>query len=230
MFCLSGKGSELSCDIFPPLELDQKYKWEFGLIDFMTYNSIPNIEENINNTLYFGDNDEEIKLPTGSYKIDDINKFITDYLEKNKKNSNIKITITPNNNTLKSQILSSVRINFEKPNSLAKVLGFEEIKFEPNIIHSSTSQVSIIRVDTIRIVCNIVSGSFNNGIENHVIHEFYPAVAPGYKIIEIPKNVIYLPLNTIKIDNISIRLEDQNGSLINFREEIITIRLHLRKQ
>lgn len=230
MFCLSGRGSHLNCDIFPPLELDQKYKWEFGLIDFTTYNSIPNIEENVNNTLYFGDDDEEIKLPTGSYEIDDINKFITDYLEKNKRNSNIKISISPNNNTLRSEIFSNVWINFEKPNSLASVLGFDKIKFEPNITHSSTSQVSIIRVDTIRIVCNIVSGSYNNGIENHVLHEFYPAVAPGYKIIEIPKNVIYLPLNTIKIDNISIRLEDQNGALINFRDEIVTIRLHLRKQ
>ena len=151
MFCLSGRSSALSCDIFPPLELDGKYKWEIALIDLMTYNSIPNIEENVNNVLYYGD-DEEIKLSTGSYEIEDINRYISDYLEKEKKN-NIKISIKANNNTLKSEIFSNVWINFEKPDSLASVLGFQKIKLKPNILHSSTSQVSIIRVDSIRVVC-----------------------------------------------------------------------------
>lgn len=226
MFCLSGKGPELKCDIFPPIELDNNAKWELGLIDFMTYNSIPNVEEGVNNILYF-DNDKKIELPTGSYEISDIAIYINNYLIKNYEY--IQVTIKANNNTLKSEIFSNVQIDFKKPNSLASILGFEECVLEPNKWHSSTLPISIVRVETVRLVCNLISYSFNNGIEGHIIHEFYPTVPPGFKIVEIPTNVIYLPINTSKIHHITVRLEDQKGRPINFRDEIITLRLHLRK-
>lgn len=227
MFCLNGTGSTLNCDIFPPIELDGA--WELGLIDFMTYNSIPNIEEGVNNIFYFGE--EKIVLPTGSYEIEDINEYINDRLPKNQgKKKIIKMLIRANNNTLKSEIYSSVAVDFTKPNSLASVLGFRNIKLEPNKWHTSPSTISIIKTDVIRVVCNIVSGSLKNGVESHILHEFYPTVGPGYKLVEIPTNVIYLPVNTSRLHNITIRLEDQNGNLVNFRGETITLRLHLRRQ
>ena len=192
---------------------------------FVSYNSIPNIEEGINNVLYY-DNDKKIELPTGSYEISDIATYIKEYL----KNENTEITIKANNNTLKSEIFSNVEIDFEKDDSLASILGFEKIKLAPNIWHSSTLPVSIVRVESVRLVCNLISSSYNNGIEGHIIHEFYPTVEPGFKIVEAPANVIYLPVNTSTIHNITVRLEDQEGRLINFRDEIITLRLHLKKQ
>jgi hypothetical protein len=51
----------------------------------------------------------------------------------------------------------------------------------------------------------------------------------GYKIIESPSNVIYLPINTKQLDEIIIKITDQDGNLVNFREEVITVRLHLRR-
>ena len=54
-------------------------------------------------------------------------------------------------------------------------------------------------------------------------------VEPGYKINEVPSDVIYLPINTRIINNISVNIIDQDGKLINFRGETITIRLHLKK-
>lgn len=226
MFCLSGKGSVLTCDIFPPIELSDE-KWELGLIDFMTYHSIPNIEEGINNVLYYG-TDKKIVLPTGSYEISDIATFINDYLIQH--DENVKIIIKANNNTLKSEIYSNVQIDFSKPDSLATILGFETCIINPNKWYSSTLPISIVRVESIRLICNLISGSYNNGIPDHIIHEFYPSVPPGFKIVEKPTNVIYLPVNTSRIHNIVVRLEDQQGRLINFRNEIITLRLYLRKQ
>jgi hypothetical protein len=41
-------------------------------------------------------------------------------------------------------------------------------------------------------------------------------VSPGYKIVEVPGEVIYLPVNTRTIDNLSVRVTHQNGDLINF--------------
>ena len=38
-----------------------------------------------------------------------------------------------------------------------------------------------------------------------------------------------MPISTKVINNIELRLVDQDGDLVNFREEVITVRLHLRK-
>lgn len=179
---------------------------------------------------YFGDNGE-IKLPTGSYEIEDINEYVNEHLPRNegKKKKIVKLLIRANNNTLTSEIYSNVTIDFTKPNSLASLLGFSKVKLEPNIWHVSPSTISIIKTDVVRIVCNIVSGSLKNGVESHILHEFYPTVGPGYKLVEIPTNVVYLPVNTTRLHNITIRLEDQDGKLVNFRQESITLRLHLRR-
>jgi hypothetical protein len=72
----------------------------------------------------------------------------------------------------------------------------------------------------------IVSGSYKNGEKVHVTHEFFPSVPQGYKIIESPLNVIYLPINTKQLNEITIKITDQDGILVNFIEEV---RLHLRR-
>ena len=113
---------------------------------------------------------------------------------------------------------------------MAPLLGFANtIKLEPLKWHSSQSTISIVKTDVIRLVCSAVAGSVKNGRESHILHEFYLTVGPGYKLVESPANVIYLPVNTNRLHNITIRLEDQDGKLISFREETISLRLHIRK-
>jgi hypothetical protein len=86
-----------------------------------------------------------------------------------------------------------------------------------------------MRENMIRIECNIATNSYRNGEPVHIIHSFYPTDPPGYKIVENPRNVIYLPINTRIIHNISLKILDQNGFPVNFRKEVVTVRLHLRK-
>lgn len=50
----------------------------------------------------------------------------------------------------------------------------------------------------------------------------------GYKIVEVPANVIYLPVNAKRLSSITLKITDQEGNLVNFRGETITIRLHLK--
>lgn len=222
MFCLSGKGSVISCDVFPSLDISGG-SYELGLIDLTTYNSIPNIEKGINDKFYYGKSGV-VTLEEGAYEIRDIEKFIIDNIEKG-----VTFSLLANNSTLKAHIKCSEVIHFEKPGSIASLLGFDSIELDANKTHSSNNPVDIIKVNAIKVDCNIVRGSFNNGKEGHVIHEFFPAVAPGFKLVEIPRTVIYLPVTAQRINNITVTLRDQDGDIINLRDEKVNLRLHLRK-
>ena len=61
-----------------------------------------------------------------------------------------------------------------------------------------------------------------------VLYSFYPNVNPGFKIVQQPNNIIYLPLNADFITGIRIQLTDQNGIPIDLQNEIITLRLQLK--
>lgn len=223
MLCLSGKTNVISCDYFPPINVSEG-DWEIGLIDLTTYNSIPNIEEGVNIAIQFG-TDTSIELPTGSYEIEDIAKYVEERVKKPE-----ELKIRANNNTLQSEVYATQIIDFTKPNTIGPLLGFKNVVLDANKWHMSDQPVDILRVNVIRIECNNVRGSFDNGNKSHIIHEFYPTVEPGYKIVEKPSNVIYLPINIKRIHNITLSLKDQTGRSINFRGETINVRLHLRKQ
>lgn len=229
MICITGNSSDLKCTLFPPLDLSSAQEWEMGFLDLMTYNSIPNVEEEINNNLYIG-KDIQISLPTGSYEINDINTYINKEIKKNY--PSVTFELIANNNTLKSEIKCSETMDFTKPANIGPLLGFTtNTVLDANKWHVSPSQVSINKVDVIRITCNIVRGSYRDGIEGHVLHEFYPLVGPGFKIVETPKFPIYLPIfNRNSLTEFNIKLLDQEGRLVNFRGENINLRLHIREK
>lgn len=223
---LSGSSSILTSEYFPPIELPQDYVC--GLVDFQTYNSIPNVEENKNNLFHIGD--EIFMLSTGSYEIDDIARTLEGKLAGLKKKDPYLLALHANNNTLKSEIFSNETVYFDKDGTIGSLLGFSKRVLKPYKLHESDLPVNIIKVNAIIVECNIITGSFINGDKVHTLHEFSPQVGPGYKIMEVPWNVIYLPLNTRRISSITLKLIDQDGDLINFREETITARLHLKPQ
>ena len=191
-------------------------------MDLSTYNSIPNIENNLNDTFYYAD--KSIKIDEGSYEIEDLEKYIIERID-----PGVGFSLKPNNNTLKAEIKCSAAIDFTKPNSICALLGFDQRILEPNKKHSSDKPVNIIKVNTVVVECNLVRGAYDNGREKHVLHEFYPMVEPGYKIVELPNPIIYLPLTVQRIDNITVSLKDQDGNLINFRGEKISLRINVRK-
>ena len=172
-----------------------------GLVELLTFNSIPNIDES-NNKFYV--HDKIIVLPVGSYEIQDIET----YLHKALKVYGIQINLQPNNNTLRSVINCSHSINFESTDSIGQLLGFTQRVLEANVTHESDVPVTILRVNALRVECNITSGAYINGQKVHTIHEFFPAVPIGYKIIEVPSQIIYLPVIGRSIDFIQLRIVD----------------------
>jgi len=222
---LNGNSSILTNNFFPPIDLREK-EYICGLADFQTYNSIPNIDEE-NNKFIIGD--KTVTIPIGSYEIEDIEKFLRKELQITKTDKN-KLIIRANNNTLKCEIFADMEIDFTREDTIGRLLGFSRKKLSLNKWHTSDLFVDINKINIIRVECNIISGTYIDGKEAHILHEFSINVSPGYKIIEVPKNVIYLPVTVNQISSITIKLLDQNGNLINFRGEAITIRLHLKIQ
>lgn len=281
---LSGNSSALRADYFPPIELDHRSDYECCLVDFHTYNTIPNVNEN-NNKIYVDfhskfnlepkdfNTDTEFKkhidsllkskkkwthaskqklqwfyhladfhqgmggdmslaystetvyeLPIGTYEIEEIitalsYKLDSVHIEYDKNTSKASITIEDEN----------VSIDFTKPDTLRNILGFGSVVLEPKKIHVGEYQINITTINAIRIECNLATGSFINEKSCHAIHEFYPDVGSGYKIVEVPKNLIYLPIVERTIRTLHFDIVDQDGNLVDFRGETITCRIHIRK-
>lgn len=224
---LSGTSSVLEARYFPPIELTNKKNWTVGLVELLTYNSIPNIDEGCNK-FYINKDGKQIAIiiPTGNYEIQDIEA----YLKKRLGKRNIPFNLKADNVTLKIeiQVPSDISLDFRPDDSIGRLLGFKKEILTGSPLYKSHLPADIIHVNSLRIECNITAGSYINDKRVHTIHEFFPSVPPGYKIIEVPAQVIYLPIVGHSIDQLQLKIVDQDGRLVNFRGEVITIRLHIR--
>lgn len=216
---ITGNSSVLTTNYSPTLELNGDY--ECALLHFSTFNSIPNITRS-NNKFYYGTK-KVVEIPEGAYELQDI----CDYLKSNIKNCIFDLNC--NNNTLKTSIYCTEEIHFEKPNSIGNLLGFGRVTLQGNKLHESLLPVNILPTTVVRIECDIINGSYINGKSSHIIHEFSPNVPPGYRIIEIPKNTIYFPVNRQALTSINIRVLDVYNNLINLRGEEVQLYLHLKQ-
>ena len=234
---LSNDKSNFNTRFNPKLELDREKVYEIALVNLETYYSFPNIDETNNIFVYSPDNGNswvKIKIPEGSYEIDDINNTIQHEMEKRGHydgiNEDYYINIAPNTNTLKSVLIleKGYQVDFNHQNSLAKVLGFTGAKYTEGF-HESENGVHILRINSILVNIDIISGSYVNGTTKSTIYSFFPDVSPGYKIIESPVNLVYLPITMDTIDSLNVTITDQDYHLLNLRNEKLTIRFHIRE-
>lgn len=232
-FVLSGNSSQLSCIFNPTIYLDGDY--EICLVNLQAYNSIANVTSD-NNVFRYNAMPKkkqarwkEIKVPYGTYDIDDLHAYILDQLQK-LEGKDVTFELNGNTNTMKVSVKSNIDIDFEQDNSIGSLFGFEHVVLIRDEIYYSEKILNINKVNAIDVVCSIVEGSFVNGIPSHILYHFYPNVAPGYKIIEVPQEKIYMPVNSSVLTSITIKLVDQGGRLVDFKGEEITLYLRLRRR
>lgn len=225
---LTGNSSSLSANFYPEIVLDERFDYSCSLLDFHTYNSIPNVHECNNKFVYSYNNIlTEIEIPIGSYEVEDLIKYINHYF----KLEGIEFELRSNKNTFKCHIkcVEGMTILFSRPNSIGSLLGFEVFDLTGSRFYYAKKPVNIQNLNTVRIDCDLTTGSFLNGDSTHTIYEFSPSVSPGYKINEQPSNLIYLPVVRRRINTVNVRIVDQNGKLVDFRGENITCRIHIKK-
>lgn len=75
-------------------------------------------------------------------------------------------------NTLKVEIQRKYEIDFTKYNSIRTLLGFSKQIIPANKKVESDLPVNIMKVNSIRIKCNIATGTYENEKLTNVIHEF----------------------------------------------------------
>ena len=234
---VSGNKSSFNTRFNPKIELDRDKVYEIALVNLETYYSFPNIDETNNVFVYSPDNGNswvKIKIPIGSYEIDDLNNMIQFEMEKrghyDEINNEYYINISANSNTLKSVLIieSGYQVDFNQQNALSKVLGFTGTKYGEGF-HESDNVVNILTINSILVNIDMISGSYVNGATKNTIYSFFPKVSPGYKIIESPVNLVYLTLILDTIDNLNVSVTDQDDHLLNLRNEKLTIRFHIRE-
>ena len=162
-----------------------------------------------------------LEVPEGTYEVFELAKEIQKQLP--------DFILTADNKTMKSTLVSNNYVfDFTKPCLGSILLGFRGVS-TPGVPFYSTEKVNINNINVIRVKCNIANGSYLNGNKSHTIHSFYPQAPPGYKIIEVPRNIIYFPVNTRSLDVVSITFADQKDRPIDFNNEETTITCHIKK-
>lgn len=225
---VTGNSSLLTSYFHPEIDLDPRFSYSCCLLDFYTYNSIPNVHEK-NNKFYYSTGEtsefEMITIPVGSYEVSEIVNFLTTIFETKK----IRFCMIANTNTMKCKIESDAIIDFTRDDCIGSLLGFDKRMLKKSKPHKSDKIINIQNINSIRIDCDLITGSFHNGKTTHTIYEFSPTVASGYKINEQPKHLIYLPVIRRRVNTLNISVIDQTGEFIDFRGEQITCRIHIKK-
>ena len=169
----------------------------------------------------------DIIIPEGSYHFEDINEFIQ--LEMRKRNHYDKasnkcyIEISANTKTLTSEMIikNNFLVDFSRYKSINNLLGFHSKLYTSDLKNGSENMVNILSINIILVNIDIISDSYVNGSTQPTIYSFFPNVSPGYKIIENPHNLLYLPIIADMIHNITIWLTDPTDTSLLTRREFV---------
>lgn len=227
---LSEKFSKLRYCMDPPILLDPNKDWEICLTSFVVYNSINNVTTTNNKIVFINDDNtrQEAHIPPGTYELKELINQLKDnpVCQAHQFNASI-IEIT---RKVKLTSLLS-KIDFTVPNTLGHLLGFSKKRIlEKEETAFSDSMIDIFPVNTIRIRCNLIESNYENGkSRGNIVYSFPLHTPTGEKIVQIPPQLRFYPLNSHTIKEIYVEIVDQDDRLINFEGETITMELYIKE-
>ena len=107
------------------------------------------------------------------------------------------------------------------------MLGFQNKVYEQGFPQSE-NVVNILSINSISVNVDCIGGSYANGRTQNTIYSFFPNVSAGYKIVENPTNLVFLPVILDKISKMETIVTDPTGKQLNMRGENLSIRYHLK--
>jgi hypothetical protein len=201
---LSGNTTRFTTNINSPLTLTSS-SYEVALVNLETWYSFPNIDSTNNVLRNSNDNGvtwHEVRIPEGSYELKDLNDEIIQQMRMKRHYNELSnkpyISIAANVNTLRSEleILDNYKVGFRILTSFNRILGFKNKVYHAGV-NTSENIVDILPVNSIFITLDLINGSYVNGTKKNFIYSFFPNVEHGFKIVETPPNLVYLPVNKI---------------------------------
>ena len=222
-------------------ELDREKKYEIGLIQASIWYSWYNIDSDFNNNQlrYSADNGatfNTVSFDNGIYSVSAINETLQSAMKANGDYSVVNgvdtfnITISPNYTSGRVQVLISNNYQLDfTTSSLRELLGFS------SIVITTTQEGAYLAdltrgVNSIQIHCSIAEGSYSNSEASDIIYSFVPNSSPSSLINIQPTVPVYLPLNTTNhIQNIRIKITDQQQRILDLNGENTSFLLHLRE-
>lgn len=137
----------------------------------------------------------------------------------------LTITFSGNSAVLETYFLPEILLNEECDYSCALL---------DLIIKNDKSEDfdKIIKVDVMQINCDVISGSYINGVQSHSIHQFATSAAhvKGQILVENPKNLNYFPIKIKNLQTIQISIFDQSGKLVDFYGGDIICRINIKRE
>ena len=228
-FILSGNSSDFTTYYQTTIRLNPKKKYEAALLSIDLYNSFPNITEENNKFKYSTDSGTSwkvITLSTGSYELaainDEIQRLMIINDDYDKATNTFHINISANISTLRSVIEItniSYQMDFSIINSIGSTLGFGTIIIQHGY-NESQEIVNIMKINSILVNVDFISGSYLKGPQFPVIYSFFPNVSPRHKITERPNpSLIFYPVNKSDITSMRLWLTDQNNNYLMLEEK-----------
>ena len=216
-----GKTSVLTLHLEHPIHLDGDYR--LALIGFYSDNNINNLLKDA--YVYFKDVHEPLKYTRGYWTIEKLQSRAREYLGNFSVNANsFKIEKRGDRVSIFSPLM------FNLDSTASELLGFKpkitsetENYFEAEKAITALNPPNLRGFDVIEIQCNIVEHSYachdvhtHKHAEAKILYQFFPNVPRGYKISEVPREKLYVPISSgvQRIQQIVITIKGHDNQLI----------------
>lgn len=99
-------------------------------------------------------------------------------------------------------------------------------------ITSNNEKKLELKSQSVRINCDIISNSYINGKQSHVIHQFVRSISldKNKPFSEYPKHLNYFPVKTKNLRSIQISIINQQGEVLNFTGCDIICRINIKRE
>ena len=230
-----GHGSDLTINLPTPLHVENA---SIGLKNFSTYNTIANIEKDVNDSVRIrspGSGEWKLfVLETGAWNLQTIKETLWSWIEHewpHLTDVRDQFLITGNTATSKCiiQFKGDYGIDFDCKASICSLLGFKKSdKFEGRGRWTGSAMANISRSTQLIFCCNIVEGSWFNDTQMPILYNCVINVPTGFRLHREVENISYKKVNTSTVQTIHIWALDEERRYIDLRDDLLVVTLSLR--